>query len=166
MGTTNNQSKAPNLNWRYLINELTHDDIDVLLKMESAGSSDQDLVEEARIYAQTNIGTRIYFEHLPEPAGAVEIDKAFEVKDCGWVREFVGTSRPVASFDNIEVTITGKQHSDGEIERYLDVTRQARNNLDTVNSLLLDAADVRQLIAVLLEAADELDAADKDDLRG
>jgi hypothetical protein len=156
VGSTITTRKQPALDWRSLINELTHDDIGVLLKMENAGIPAEDLVADARVYAQANIGTRIHFAHLPEPAAAVEMQKAFKEKDGRWVREFGGTCRPVASNDNVGVTITGKQSSDGEIDRYLYITRQ---DLDTVDYLLVHAPDLRCLIAVLLEAADELDAA-------
>jgi hypothetical protein len=92
-----------------------------------------------------------HLAHVPEPAGAVNVDEWTVDRSGAPTRWFWGRRRSVdVNVDNpvtVGVGIVGEQHADGASVRWIVVTADE----------LLDLPAARQLARALIAAADEAD---------
>jgi hypothetical protein len=84
--------------------------------------------------------------HIAAPTDAVHVEDWIDWNDTGqFERHMRGTRRAVAG---VEIRITGWQDARGQVERHASVW---------ATDTQLDAAALRKLAALALDAADELD---------
>jgi hypothetical protein len=108
--------------------------------------TEAELTELARQMAERNL-LQASLAHIPGPAGAVAVSAWYDDGEIV-TREVYGTAWNVG---NVNARITGEQSSSG-------VTRW-RVEVDPVERTIgdLTAAQAREMAAVMLQAADELD---------
>ena len=134
--------------WRDLSPELTDKQIVYLEKLERRhGHREALLISVAREYAQSNLAELVVIGDVPEPAGATFVGGWEQDSTGAWYRDFDGETWSVGS---VRVDICGRQSADGETERRVSVY-----GADDATSEL-NAAELRQLIAVLTAAQNSL----------
>lgn len=101
------------------------------------------LLFQARQFVGQNAAAALYADVAPPPDDGEHHDWE-DGGDGRWHRFFSGVSR---TSGDVEVFITGFQYTDGSIERWV--------NTSAAESM--SAADARQLAALLIEVADEVD---------
>lgn len=156
--------------WRDLADQLSPEQI---AKMEASEriwatmpdgpvtAHQQGLVSLARELAGQNAAAVVY-AHIPRPAGAEDVGpwEPWDDDDI-WSRAWFGHRRPVpcaSARDDIGVYVAGIQHGDGRNRQHI--------TLESSRDEELTAAEARELAAVLLETADELDALNVGDKLG
>ena len=139
--------------WRELADQLTAEQIAILERAEECNSSDEDLIDDARKYANINLGGRIHFGHLDTPEGAVKVHPCHQDHnvDGAWIRPFTGTRHTVGG---VNATIEGIQCPDGSVFRTVAVTV---DDFAQMPAGQLTADQTRELGALLTILADELD---------
>jgi hypothetical protein len=138
--------------WRDLADQLTPQQIAELKTWEQKWPDEHNgFLVEARSYAEQNLDDKLMFGHLDAPEGATRVWPAGKRMDGTWVREFSGTARLIAG---VTVYIDGDQSVDGSVKRVLSV---GVSDLREGPGGELSGEQARQLAAVLVEAADELD---------
>jgi hypothetical protein len=150
--------------WRDLADQLTPEQVDLLLERESApdehaalaGSPertfDRDkLLAGARHYARDNLAVAM-IDNIPEPAGAVEVTEWADPDSPGAFRLFYGATRTVELDDgaDINVTVLGTQATDGSVDEHGILIDGGSDDTITTH-------EGRRLAAALVEAADEVD---------
>lgn len=138
--------------WRDLADQLTPAQAARLESVEhmelpaSAADRAWMLLDQAREHARDNLADTMRFGHITEPAGASYLWH-WEQDDSGqWFREFAGTARKAGCFD---VSVGGRQYSDGSVFRTVAVQGDDREEFDP--------AGARQFAAELIAAADEIE---------
>lgn len=140
--------------WRELADQLTPDQIARLERAEECNpGSDEDLLDDAREYANINLGERIHFAHLDTPEGAVKVHSCHQDHniDGAWIRPFTGITYSVGGVNG---TIEGIQCPDGTVFR--DVVVSVDDFAQMPNGRLT-ADQTRELGALLMVLGDELD---------
>jgi hypothetical protein len=128
--------------WRDVADRLTSAQIAQLERLER--DEPQTLLEMARQWAAQNMAAAPPLDDVTPPAGAV---RTFGwQRDGTWFRDFEGTTRRGGP---ARVQISGRQQADGSTRRWITV--HARH-LEA-----LDPASARELAALLIEAADEME---------
>lgn len=156
MNTTHDDNATT---WRDLVDQLTPKQVDGLEQTERR-FADSGIVEHpeaqasllgfAREYAQTNLADAA-FADVPLPPGARTDDESWckDLQNGGY-----GRSLEWATFgerSDINVGIDGWQRTDGSFTRYIGLW-----GIDEGRALT--AAQARQIAALLLQAADAMDA--------
>lgn len=131
--------------WRDVADHLTAAQIAQLERLER--DEPRALLEMARQWAANNMTTAAPLDDVVPPAGAV---RTFDwQRNSNWFRDFEGTSRRRGL---ARVQIAGRQQADGSTRRWITVHTR---HLDA-----LDPASARELAALLMEAADEMEQLD------
>ena len=134
--------------WRDLGPELTDKQIVYLEKLERRhGHREALLISIAREYAQSNLAELVVIGDVSEPHGATFVGGWEQDSTGAWYRDFDGETWGVGS---VRVDICGRQSADGRTERRVSVY-----GADDATSEL-NAAELRQLIAVLTAAQNSL----------
>jgi len=109
--------------------------------------TEADLLDMARDYRDHNI-LQASLAHIPEPAGATRITIWFDDLEGTVTREVYGTGWNIG---NVNARITGTQNSTGAIVW--------RTEFDSVYGTVgdLNAVQAREMAAVMLKAADEVE---------
>jgi hypothetical protein len=146
MTTTDNTATT----WRDLADQLTSNEIACYVRLEQEYRDRGVLNADVLLldYARTDVEFRLAdmaCADVPVPAGAIGVDKWQQHIDFGLCRAVTWRE-----LDNGDVAIDGWQKSDGteirEIALYLD------------DAPTFDGPGARRLAALLIQAADELDA--------
>lgn len=139
--------------WRDLADQLTPDQIETYECVErgTQGRASAQLLEFARLSVEGRLAEMAYGD-IPLPVGAESADKWQVHREFGWSRSVVWRE---FRGPEMSVDIDGWQRCDGAVARraisvYLNEGQQ------------FTGAAARQLAALLVEAADELDRLDRE----
>ncbi len=128
--------------WRDIANQLTGQQRAELAALEVKGDEPATLLFTARDMAAENMTDSVMFGHVEKPPDAVRV-YGWREHGAGWSREFHGAP---AIIGHAKLWITGRQFGDGRCERGV--------MLESDDNAALTTAQVRELAAALIDAAD------------